>query len=60
MSRICYARHQFPLTIIQNVVWLYLRFEQSLRDVEELLARRGIRCQLRDSRAVGGEVRYGL
>jgi hypothetical protein len=37
-----YARHQFPAEIIQHATWLYLRFTLSYRDVEELLAERGI------------------
>ena len=39
---ISYARHQFPAEIIRHAVWLYLRFTLSYRDVEELLAERGI------------------
>ena len=39
---ISYARHQFPPTIIRHAVWLYLRFTLSFRDVEDLLAERGI------------------
>ena len=35
-------RHQFPAEIIRHAVWLYLRFTLSYRDVEELLAERGI------------------
>ena len=31
-----------PTTIIQQAIWLYLRFTLSLRDVEDLLAERGI------------------
>jgi putative transposase len=42
MQSISYARHQFPAEIIQHAVWLYLRFTLSYRDVEELLAERGI------------------
>jgi transposase-like protein len=42
MPPISYARHQFPLDVIQRAVWLYLRFTLSYRDVEELLAERGI------------------
>src|SRR4051794_15138561 len=42
MQPISYARHQFPAEIIQHAVWLYLRFPLSYRDVEELLAERGI------------------
>jgi putative transposase len=42
MQPISYARHQFPAEIIQQAVWMYLRFTLSYRDVEELLAERGI------------------
>ena len=37
-----YSRHRFPREIIQHAVWLYVRFSLSLRDVEDLLAERGI------------------
>jgi len=42
MPPISYARHQFPPFVIQRSVWLYLRFTLSYRDVEELLAERGL------------------
>ena len=42
MTRISYKRHRFPPTVIQHAVWLYFRFTLSFRDVEELLAERGI------------------
>jgi putative transposase len=42
MSSISYARHQYPPSVIQHSVWLYLRFTLSYRDVEELLAERGL------------------
>ena len=42
MSPISYSRHRFPPVIIQHAVWLYLRFTLSYRDVEELLAERGL------------------
>jgi len=42
MQPISYARHQFPAEIIRHAVWLYLRFTLSYRDVEELLAERGL------------------
>lgn len=42
MQPVSYARHQFPPEIIQHVVWLCLRFSLSYRDIEELLAERGI------------------
>lgn len=37
-----YHRHRFPAEIIAHAVWLYYRFPLSLRDVEDLLAERGI------------------
>jgi putative transposase len=37
-----YRRHRFPAEIISYAVWLYFRFNLSHRDVEELLAERGI------------------
>jgi transposase-like protein len=36
------ARHQFPPAIIRHAVWLYVRFTLSYRDVEDLLAERGL------------------
>ena len=42
MSPISYRRHRFPPVVIQHAVWLYLRFTLSYRDVEELLAERGL------------------
>src|SRR3954452_11590931 len=37
-----YKRHRFPAEIIGHAVWLYFRFALSYRDVEELLAERGV------------------
>ena len=37
-----YKRHRFPSEIIQYAVWLYYRFNASHRDIEDLLAERGI------------------
>src|SRR6266850_333786 len=42
MFPISYRRHRFPPTVVQHAVWLYLRFTLSYRDVEELLAQRGL------------------
>jgi putative transposase len=42
MSNISYRRHRFPPEIIQHAVWLYFRFPLSCRNVEDLLAERGI------------------
>jgi putative transposase len=37
-----YKRHRFPPDIISYAVWLYYRFNLSHRDIEDLLAQRGI------------------
>lgn len=42
MVEISFKRHRFPPEIIQHAVWLYARFTLSFRDVEDLLAERGI------------------
>jgi transposase-like protein len=42
MARPSFKRHRFPPEIIQHAAWLYFRFTLSFRDVEELLAQRGI------------------
>ena len=42
MTPISFKRHRFPPDVIRYAVWLYFRFTLSIRDVEELLAQRGI------------------
>ena len=42
MPPLTYSGYRFPRDIIQRAVWMYLRFTLSFRDVEELLAERGI------------------
>src|SRR5215203_3089520 len=42
MDQPSYRRHRFPPPVIQHAIWLYLRFTLSYRDVEELLAERGL------------------
>ena len=42
MTKISYAGYRFPPVIIQQAIWLYLRFRLSFGDVEDLLAERGI------------------
>jgi putative transposase len=37
-----YKRHRYPAEIIAHTVWLYFRFSLSFRDVEELMAVRGV------------------
>ncbi len=40
--KISYAGYRFPPEVIDHAIWLYLRFTLSFRDVEDLLAERGI------------------
>ena len=42
MVPISFKRHRFAPDVIRYAVWLYFRFTLSIRDVEELLAQRGI------------------
>jgi hypothetical protein len=44
MSRLkpLYYRRRFPAEIISHCVWLYFRFYLSYRDVEEIMAERGV------------------
>ncbi|PRX02082.1 UNVERIFIED_ORG: putative transposase [Martelella mediterranea] len=41
-SHISFKRHRFAPQIIAHTVWVYLRFNLSLREVEEMLLERGI------------------
>ena len=43
-----YKRHRFPPDIISYAVWLYYRFNLSHRDIEDLLAERGITVSRED------------
>ena len=42
MAKINYSGYRFSPEIIQQAIWLYFRFALSFRDVEDLLAERGI------------------
>ena len=42
MQNISFRRHRFPPEVIRHAVWLYARFTLSFRDVEDLLAERGL------------------
>ena len=42
MDTISFKRHRFPPDINRHAVWLYARFTLSYRDVEDLLAERGL------------------
>ena len=37
-----YRGFRYPAALISHVVWLYFRFSLSFRDIEELMASRGI------------------
>ncbi|MGY3333590.1 transposase-like protein [Mesorhizobium sp. USDA 4775] len=37
-----YKNHRYPIEIVARAIWLYFRFNLSLRDVEEMLLDRGI------------------
>ena len=42
MTRVSFKRHRFPPDVIRHAVWRYFRFTLSFRDVEELMAQRGV------------------
>src|SRR5438128_3349435 len=42
LSKPLYHRRRFPAEIISHCVWLYFRFCLSYRDVEEMMAERGV------------------
>jgi putative transposase len=37
-----YKNHRYPIEIVSRAVWLYLRFNLSLRDVVKMLLERGV------------------
>lgn len=42
MRPLSFKRHRFPADVIRHAIWLYFRFTLSFRDVEEMLAQRGV------------------
>ena len=40
MTKISYCGYRLPPEIIQQAIWLYVRFTLSFRDVEDLLVDR--------------------
>ena len=42
MRQLSFKRHRFPTDIIRHSICLYARFTLSYRDVEEMLAERGL------------------
>ena len=67
MQPISYKHHRFPPEIIRFTAYLYRRFDLSFREVEELLAERGVRVSYETVRCwtlkmepvEGDELRYG-
>jgi hypothetical protein len=56
MDKISYAGYRFPPEVIHQAIWLYLRFTLSFRDLEDLLAERGIGL-VRDRAPLGEPLR---
>jgi len=46
MKPISYARHQFPPSMIQQAIWLYLQLTLSCREFEEQQAERRVEVRL--------------
>ena len=46
-----YPRHRFPIEVISHCVWLHFRFCLSSRDVEEMMAERGVTISYETIRA---------
>ena len=40
--QLSYHRHRYPSIVIRQAIWLYFRFSLSYRDIEDMLAERGI------------------
>ena len=55
-----YRGYRFPPGIIAQAVWLYHRFTLSLRDVEDLLATRGVTvsCEVSPARVLTSYLQY--
>ncbi len=58
MRALSLKRHRFPPDVIRYAVWLYFRFTLSFRDVEELLAQRGIEVSYETIRC--WTIKFGL
>jgi putative transposase len=57
MTRTSHKGRRFPPAVIEQAVWLCFRFTLSLRDVEEMLAHRGVNAGYETNRA--GTVKFG-
>jgi transposase-like protein len=60
MRKISYAGYRFPPEVIHQAIWLYLRYTLSFRDVEDLLAERGIVVSYETVRPLGEALRTAL
>ncbi len=49
MRQLSFKRYRFPPDIIRHSIWLYARFTLSFRDVEGMLAERGLDSPTRPS-----------
>lgn len=47
-----YRGHRFPADVISHCVWLYFRFPLSYRDVEDMMAERGVEVSYAPPRVV--------
>jgi putative transposase len=52
-----YRGYRYSAEIISHAVWLYFRFSLSLRDIEELLAERGVSVTYETVRARSSKLR---
>ncbi|VTO16902.1 Uncharacterised protein [Brevundimonas vancanneytii] len=57
MKPLSFKRHRFPGEVIRHAVWLYFRFNLSFRDVEELMAQRGIDVSYENDPVLDDQVR---
>ena len=57
MDKLSYHRDRYPSIVIQQAIWLYFRFALSYRDVEDMLAERGVDVSYETVRRWGFEVR---
>ena len=60
MQAVSFKRHRFPPDVIRQAVWLYFRFTLSLRDVEEMLAERGVETNYETVRCWAEKIRKGF
>ena len=57
MDKFSYHRRRYPSIVIQKAIWFYFRFSMSYRDVEDMLAERGIDVSCETSPPLGFGVR---